>query len=515
VVNIELRLLAKMLHSGNFTPLLQGEISAEHMTTEQGLVLLNFITGYRTSTDGTARFPSLSVVRGRFSNSAIDLPDPDPGDTLEALVYETQTQKMRSRVQEISLELDFLAKSSDGLIEPLIKKQAELRKMTDKLQRSKHVSLASGFDDVLADYDCGTLIPDGIPWPWPSMTKVTKGLQRGEFTIIAGRPKSRKTFVALSIAAYAVKKYHARVLIFTPEMKRKMILLRTIAFICGLRYTEFKDSALNEAEVMRLIEAARTYGKWPQEDDEHYAFRLRSNIPDMPDGALPSIDIIESTGRSVSWMESQIELFNPDIVVADSFYRQTPDGQRRNDVDHKVMTMLSRNMKDLGMNTNVVMIGTHQLNREADNKVGSLSNLGYSDAFGQDMDNGIRVITGKIQGKDVSALVMLGAREVPFEGILINNIPCADFSEFAIIDNRKTVANLLKQEDEEEAKEEAEEVRKKTNFSTKKSNLSRHAAHAKDRMTKQHMQNFGFDEGAQEAQEEVEETVVIEGEEVG
>lgn len=482
MVNIELRLLAKMLHSGNFSPILQGEITAEHMTTEQGLVLLNFITGYRASTDGVARFPSLSVVRSRFSNSAIDLPDPDPADTIESLVYETQTQKMRSRIQEISIELDNLAKSSDALIEPLIKKQTEMRKMTDKLQRSKHVSLASGFDDVLADYDAGALIPDGIPWPWPSLTKVTKGLQKGEFTIIAGRPKSRKTFVALCIAAYAFLFHHARILVFTPEMKRKMMLLRTIAFICALRYTEFKDSTLNELETMRLIEAARKYGRWPNEEDEHYSFRLRNSIPDMPEGALPSIDIVESTGRSVSWMESQIELFGPDIVVADSFYRQVPDGQRRNDIDHKVMTMLSRNLKDLGMSTNVVMIGTHQLNREADNKVGSLSNLGYSDAFGQDLDNGIRVITGTMNGKPVSALAMLGAREVPFDGILINNVPCSDFSEFAVIDNKQTVAKLLKQEEDQEAKEEADTIKRKTNFGTKAPNLDRHAAHAKKRM---------------------------------
>lgn len=481
-----------MLHSGNYTPIQQGEITAEHMTTEQGVIVFNFITTYRPDTDGVARFPSLSIVRSRFSNSAIDLPDPDPGDSIEALVYETQTQKMRSRIKEIALELDTLSTSSDALAEPLMKKQAELRKMTDKLQRSKHVSLATGFDEVLTDYDNGALIPNGIPWPWPSMTRVTKGLQKGEFVIIAGRPKSRKTFTALSIAAHAMMNHHARVLVFTPEMKRKMILIRTIAFICKLRYTEFKDSALDQLEFMRLIEAARTYGKIPDEDDDHYAFRLRSSIPGLPEGALPSIDIIESTGRSTTWMESQIEMYHPDIVIADSFYRQSPEGQRRNDVDHKVMTMLSRNLKDLGMTTNVVMIGTHQLNREADKSVGSLSNLGYSDAFGQDMDIGMRVITGLIEGKQVSALVMLGGREVPFDGVLINNVPCSDFSEIAPITNKKILGALLKQEEEEETKEEAEDVKRKT-LGTKHSNtkLDKEAAAADARLRGRVSTDFG------------------------
>lgn len=470
MVNVELRLLAKMLHSGNFTPIQQGEITAEHMTTEQGTVVFNFITTYRSNTDGVARFPSLSVVRSRFTSGAIDLPDPDPGDTLEALVYETQTQKMKSRIQEMSIELDNLAKSPDSLVDPLIKTQAELRRMTDKLQRSKHISLATGFDEVLADYDNGVILPEGIPWPWPTLQKPTRGMQRGEFTIIAGRPKSRKTFTAISVGVHAFAYHRARVLIFTPEMKRRLVLLRAIATLCKLRYSEFKDSSLDPAEEMRLIEAARAWGKWPNEEDDHYEFRLRSTIPDLPPGSLPSIDIIESTGRSVSWMESQIELFRPDIVICDSFYRQVAEGAKRNDTDWKVMSALSRNLKDLAMTMNVVMIGTHQLNREADNKIGSLSNLGYSDAFGQDMDIGFRVITGKMNGEDVSALVALGGREFPFDGILIHNVPCSDFSEMATITNKKMVADLLKQEDEEEAKEEAEEVKKKaSNFGTKTS----------------------------------------------
>jgi len=473
VVNIELRLLAKMLHSGDFTPIMKGEITAESMTTEQGLVLFEFITTYRTSTDNVAGFPSLSVVRGRFTNSAIELTDPDPGDTIEALVYETQMQKMRAKVQEIAVDLDNLAKSSESLTEPLIKKQNELRKMTDKLQRSQHVSLARGFDDVLADYDNGEIMVEGIPWPWPSMQKPTKGMQRGEFIIIAGRPKSRKTFTALMVGVHAMINSGARVLVFTPEMKRRMVLLRVVAFACQLRYTEFKDSSLDSIETMRLLEAARLYGRMPDETDAQYGFRLFSNLPGINPDRPPSIDIVESTGRTVSWMESQIKLFSPDIVIADSFYRQVADGQKRNDTDHKAMSQLSRNMKDMAMTENVVLIGTHQLNREAENKVGSLSNLGYSDAFGQDMDLGFRVITGKLNGTDVSALVVLGGREVPFDGILINNVPCCDFTEIAPITNKSMLTALLNQEDEQDAKDEADAAKdkvRKSTFSNKTAN---------------------------------------------
>lgn len=479
MVNIELRLFAKMLQTGNFGPIIRGEIAQQTMTTQQGAILFDFVTTYRTATDGVARFPSLSIVRSRFVNSGIELPDPDPGDSLEALVYETQTQHIKARAQDIAIELDTLAKSSDGLLEGLTKNVNALRKLTDRLHVAKHTSLATGIEDIIADYDLGAIMPEGIPWPWDSMTRPTKGMQRGDFIIVAGRPKSRKTFTALSIAAHAMVHHHARVLIFSPEMKRRMVLLRVIAFVCGLRYAELKDTQLSELEIMNLTEAARRYGRMPDEDDDQYGFRLHTTIPDLPPGACPSIDIVESTGRSLSWMEAQIELYQPDIVVADSAYRQPPDGQKKNDTDHKIMTALSRGLKDMAMSQNVVLLATHQLNREAESKVGSLSNLGYSDAFGMDLDLGLRVITGKIEGRDVSALVVLGGRELPFEGILINNVPCCDFSEIGPIVNRKTVANLLAQEDEAEAKEEAEEVRRKaTDFKTKTAPQLKRAAEA-------------------------------------
>jgi hypothetical protein len=465
VVNIGLRLIAKMLHSGDYSPILQGEYTAEHCITEQEKVLFNFITTYRAQADGVARFPSLSIARSRFVDSGIDIPDPDPGDDIKALTYEAQVHYVKQQAKSIAHEIDSLANSSADPLSVLPGAVAKLRALTNTVQRARHISLADGMYDIVAEYDAGTIMPDGIPWPWPSLQKPTKGMQRGEFVIIAGRPKSRKSFTAFAVGAHACAVQKARVLIFSPEMKRKMVMLRVVASVCRLRYAEFKDRGLDQAEEMRLIEAARLYGKTQKESDEHYSFRMHKAIPDLPPNAIPSVDILESTGKSVGWMESQIELFQPDIVIADSFYRQTADGAKRNDTDWKVMSQLSRNYKDLAMNTNVCLIGTHQLNREAEKSVGSMANLGYSDAFGQDMDLGFRVITGKLEGNDVSALVALGGREFPFDGILINNVPCTDFSELGPITNKKMVEELMKQQDAEDAKEEAEQLRSKRSIS--------------------------------------------------
>ena len=79
-----------------------------------------------------------------------------------------------------------------------------------------------------------------------------------------------------------------------------------------------------------------------------------------------------------------------------------------------------------------------------------LSNVALADAIGQDADAIFRVVTGKIEGDDRSAIVTLGAREVPFDGILINNKPCWDMGEIGVITNMKQVKALMEKEDAED-----------------------------------------------------------------
>jgi replicative DNA helicase len=462
MINVELRLLTKMLHSGNFAPIQQGEITKEHFVTEQGSILFNFITNYRSDSDGRARFPSLSIVRSRFEGrSAIELPDPDPGDTLEALVYETNVQRIKARMSTIAKQLEESALNASNPADALSASIGTLRTLNEGLHRARHLSLSHAIQDIVADYDIGNILPLGIPWRWPSYQEVTRGMHKKEFYVIAGRPKSRKTFVTLAAVVHAFMMFGSRILVFSPEMPAKQIMLRSIAMMAHLRYMEFKRSDLDQAETMRLIEAARTYGRLDvNEKDDQYYQRFRQYRSDMDPEAQPTFDVIESTGKSIGWMEAQIEAFAPDIVMADSFYRQHYDG-KKNDSDWKAVTSTSRGIKDLAMSTNTCVIGTHQMNRGADKDVGTLSNLSLADAIGQDADMIVRVITGVLEGAQVSALVNLGGREVPFDGVLINNVPCSDFSEIAPITNKKTLETLMAKEGEADAEEEKRSMKKK------------------------------------------------------
>lgn len=466
-MNIELQALSTMLDRQDFNPIRRGEITLDQMVTTDGATVLNFILQYKHTTDGAARYPTLDVVRNRFENTGVELPDPAPkAADLGSLVYETRLQKLKSELNSHSTILDQLSGSTDPL-EGLGAVIRALRQCSQAIQRAKHVSLSDTIQDIIADYDAGVLLPHGIPWPWPSLQEVTKGIQRKEFVVIAGRPKSRKTFVALCIAAFAFQYHNARVLFVSPEMPARQVILRFIAFIAAVRYTEFKSAALGDAELDRLLEIAEQYGRTAEEDEDAYSFRLHSALG-LEDGCLPpSFDVVQGTNKSVTWIETQIELFQPDIVIVDSFYRLKHEGGKARDADWKQVTGISRALKDLCMESNIALIGTHQMNRESEGKIGSVGNLALADAVGQDADLIMRVITGKVESVDHSALVVLGGREVPFDGVLIRNQPCFDFDEVAPITSKKTVMDLMNQEEDEQAKEEA--TRTKVKAKRKKS----------------------------------------------
>ncbi len=111
-MNIELTLLATMLKTGDFSPLIDGRIVKEHFETEQGKIVFEFITTHRNETDGAVRYPSLSIVKSRFAQSGFEFTDPDPGETVEGLVHETRLLRFRSELRQLAVNAEQIASTS-------------------------------------------------------------------------------------------------------------------------------------------------------------------------------------------------------------------------------------------------------------------------------------------------------------------------------------------------------------------------------------------------------------------
>lgn len=458
MTTIALEVIASMIKLGDLGPIHRGEFRKEHCTDAGSESLYDFLANYRRITDGNGRVPSMSVIQERFPH--LSLPETAVEIDLPGLVYEARVFKTKLRIQTLTDKMVNALESMDPLND-LRTVRLEFDEIMKEAASSKDMSFKDVAMEILGDYEAGDILKQGIQWPWEALNSATSGMHRGEFYIIAGRPKSRKTFVALFIAAFLVRVCKLRVLFISPEMPAKQVMLRFMAFLAEVHYSNFKKGKLEPHEEFELYEIIMFLhdmmnGIVEKMDDEVGQFSQNSGPTSSPnEGAFV---VSKATGQPVTYIEAKIKEHAPDVVIVDSFYRLGLTGNRNYDSDWKVITGVSRHLKDIAMEHNVVLIGTHQLNREAEKEVGSLANLGYSDAFAQDCDLALRVITAKRKAGDKSALYVLGGRETDCEGVIIHNEPCNNFSQIEAItpgSKKKLLEMLTSEEELEKAEKES------------------------------------------------------------
>lgn len=455
---IALEAIAGMIKLGDLGPIHRGEFRKEHCPDAGSETLFDFLVNYRRITDGNGRVPSFAVINERFPH--LTLPEPAEIVDLPGLVYEARVYKTKLRIQTLTDKLVSALDAADPIGE-LRTVRVEFDEIMKDASSSQDMSFKDVALDILDDYMAKDILKQGIDWPWASLNGATSGMHRGEFYIIAGRPKSRKTFVALFIASFLVRVCKLRVLFISPEMPAKQVMLRFIAFTAGVHYSAFKKGELDETEEYELYNiiialSNAMNGVIEEMDENSSTFVSDVSYDNASEGAFI---VSKATGQPVTYIESKIKEHNPDVVIVDSFYRLNAAGAKSYDSDWKAVTNVSRALKDMAMEHMVVLIGTHQLNRDAEDKVGSLANLGYTDAFAQDCDLALRVITAKRKAGDRSALYVLGGRETDCEGVIIHNEPCNNFEEIEAItpgSRKKLLDMLVTEEDVEKAAEDEE-----------------------------------------------------------
>lgn len=450
--SIELYYLAAIVDTGDLSSIHEGIVTEQDMLTGESQHLFNFITQYRYITGGRGRVPSREIIEERFGDSIVlpRLSGIDPDD-IDALAHEVHLNRVRAELRQLSTDILTLADMTDPLSHV-----GELRKRFESTvdrvgPRNEDIALSETIGSIIEDYRAGNILPEGIPWPWPSLQNPTKGMHREEFYVIAGRPKTRKSFIANYIAVNSYLQHGCRVLAFTPEMPQRQWMLRTVATLARIAYGDFKTGLLTEEEELRLFETGTRYGA-SQALETAEAIYGTDSEEDVELGVPgtgkrePNFVTIKSSGRSIGFFESKIEQYAPDLILVDSFYRHQAPGVKASDSEHRQTTQVARALKNLAMEASVPILATHQLNRDAEQRLlASLSNLALSDAVGQELDLGMQAITLPRKAGDITALSMIGARETNFEGLLINNIPCNNFEEIEAIESKKKMRRLIEE----------------------------------------------------------------------
>lgn len=422
-----------MASRGDFSPITNGDVNAATFSTDQGKIIYNFCMNYVTTTGGAARWPSLTVLKSRFSQAGFDLPKPSKGDTVPGLAHELLALVARREIAVVASDLTRIAAMPD-FADHLAEQVARLRGVLDTQMKSKRITAVEGILKILDDYDSGNLLPSGLPWPWPTLQQATRGQQKKEIYFFAARPKQKKTFIALKVAAFNAFVNKADGIIFTPEMPAVVMLLRTVAHGAGIPYKLLKHGELSPEDYEKLVDLAHSMGAF--DEPEHGVATLRAR-------GGGTITILESAGRGPAWMQAQMAMLRPRWAVLDSLYLQKPDGASANISGWEKVTLLSRAMKQILMEEEVTGIATHQLNKFAAKNVAGLEDMAFADALAQDADIVMQAISGKLEGKPMTALRVLGGREIDLEGLLINSECCTDFSEAGRILDMGTVKKLM------------------------------------------------------------------------
>ena len=206
----------------------------------------------------------------------------------------------------------------------------------------------------------------GVPTGFRDLDYMTSGLQPSDLIIIAGRPSTGKTALALNMGFNAAQETGKGVAVFSLEMAKMQLGMRLLGFDAGIDATKLRTGFLRDTDWMKLTESADHLSKLP-------------------------IFIDDTSWLSVLEMKAKCRRLKKktdlSLVVID--YLQLIQGRRSAESRQMEISEISRSLKALAKDLQVPVIALSQLNRKVEdrpNKRPQLSDLRESGAIEQDAD---------------------------------------------------------------------------------------------------------------------------------
>ncbi len=205
----------------------------------------------------------------------------------------------------------------------------------------------------------------GLPTGLTDLDQMTSGLQPGDMIIVAGRPSSGKTSLALSIAQNVAERGHV-VGIASLEMSREQLVQRLLCAAARIDLRRFRGGFLSREEWGRLAEA--------------FAFLARCPIfiDDTP--AMTALELSAKARR----LKHERGL---DLLIVDYLQLMAVRGRFEN--RQQEVSTISRELKQIAKDLNVPLIAVSQLSRAPEHRTShrpQLSDLRDSGSLEQDAD---------------------------------------------------------------------------------------------------------------------------------
>ena len=206
----------------------------------------------------------------------------------------------------------------------------------------------------------------GIPTGFIDLDALTSGLHKSDLIIIAGRPASGKSTLALNIASHAAIREGATVAFFNLEMSKEQLASRIMATETGVPLQNIRTGAVTSEELMSIAAS----------------FNGMGNVPFLLDDT-PGISVAELRSRCRRIKARQ----GLDLVIVD--YLQLMQASGRAESRVQAVSEMTRNLKILARELDIPLIVLSQLSREPDKRSDHtpvMSDLRESGSIEQDAD---------------------------------------------------------------------------------------------------------------------------------
>lgn len=206
----------------------------------------------------------------------------------------------------------------------------------------------------------------GLPTGFIDLDDLTSGLQKSDLIIIAGRPASGKSTLALNIASHAALREGATVAFFNLEMSKDQLASRVMATETGVPLQKIRTGGVSSDELMKIADSFNRIG-----------------------GSNFLLD--DTPGISVAELRSRCRRIKArqglDLVIVD--YLQLMQATGRAESRVQAVSEMTRNLKILARELDVPLIVLSQLSREPDKRSDHtplMSDLRESGSIEQDAD---------------------------------------------------------------------------------------------------------------------------------
>jgi replicative DNA helicase len=460
--HVELHLLSKIIDDGELKDVLDEGITVDMFGQPEARMVYERLLTYFRSSSTRNLVMDWDLVDKKFPT--VQFPEPSNRLSAKALAIEVKKDWLRRRLAQAMEHLEETVDDDpEGALASLSLECKGLQSSSDS--SSRDVILSNSMEEVWNEYQMAKNTDGylGIPFPigWgyhtdggkPKMIKKTgrqdhplneqsRGMQKGDFILLYGRPKSMKTWLLIDTAVECYQHHRCRTLIFTKEMTPEQLRTRFVARMLGVDYMEFRNGQLE-----------------PREEEEF--LDLVQHIREEEDRLKKKSSLLFTTGWTggvmggIASLQAKIEEFEPDVVFADSVYLmevvKKHGGSQWQDIKE-----IAYGLAKLASDYRIPIFATSQANRKGEETKGStMAEIAYGDTFAQACHLAIRVIKREMDDGSVDlACIISGARELKLPGFLLEAEPAKYFRLKQVFESQRQIQAQFKAEEEAMAREE-------------------------------------------------------------